>query len=153
MGLSILRVFYFLLRITGNANGRPLMFVWQTNFRLHFDTIWVFFLSNPSKSMEELSLEAATRERSWAMTAVTMPQVREDRTIRLTKREIEVLSLVIEGKSSKEVAEELYVSKRTVDFHLANIYEKLQVSNRVQAYRRATSLGLIPLEPAEVRSK
>jgi len=81
------------------------------------------------------------------MTAMTMPQIRGDRTIHLTKRELEVLSLVIEGKSSKEVAEDLYVSKRTVDFHLANIYEKLQVSNRVQAFRRATSLGLIPLEP------
>ncbi len=86
------------------------------------------------------------------MTAMTMPQIRDDRTIHLTKREQEVLALVIEGKSSKEVAEDLYVSKRTVDFHLANIYEKLQVSNRVQAFRRATSLGLIPLEPAEVRS-
>jgi len=63
--------------------------------------------------------------------------------IKLTKREIEVLTLVIEGKSSKEVAELLYVSKRTVDFHLANIYEKLQVNNRVQAFRRAVALGLI----------
>jgi len=86
------------------------------------------------------------------MKAVTIPQICTDRTIHLTKREMEVLGLVIEGKSSKEVAEELYVSKRTVDFHLANIYEKLQVSNRVQAFRRATSLGLIPLETAGFRS-
>ncbi len=70
----------------------------------------------------------------------------EDEPVKLTKREIEVLSLVIEGKSSKEVAELLYVSKRTVDFHLANIYEKLQVSNRVQAFRRAVSLGLLPMD-------
>ncbi len=74
----------------------------------------------------------------------------ENEPVKLTKREVEVLTLVIEGKSSKEVAELLYVSKRTVDFHLANIYEKLQVSNRVQAFRRATSLGLLPTEkPAE----
>jgi len=86
------------------------------------------------------------------MRAMTIPQIHMDRTIHLTKRELEVLGLVIEGKSSKEVAEELYVSKRTVDFHLANIYEKLQVSNRVQAFRRATSLGLIPLETAGFRS-
>ncbi len=63
--------------------------------------------------------------------------------VTLTKREVEVLTLVIEGHSSKEVADMLYVSKRTVDFHLANIYDKLQVSNRVQAFRRATRLGLI----------
>jgi len=70
----------------------------------------------------------------------------EEEAIKLTKREIEVLSLVIEGKSSKEVADMLYVSKRTVDFHLANIYDKLQVSNRVQAFRRAARLGLIPFD-------
>lgn len=69
-----------------------------------------------------------------------------DVEVRLTKREIEVLCLVIEGKSSKDVADALYVSKRTVDFHLANIYDKLQVSNRVQAFRRAALLGLFPLE-------
>jgi DNA-binding CsgD family transcriptional regulator len=66
--------------------------------------------------------------------------------INLTKREIEVLSLVLEGKSSREVASALYCSKRTIDFHLARIYEKLQVTNRVQAMRRATLLGLVNVE-------
>lgn len=70
----------------------------------------------------------------------------EDHLITLTKREIEVLSLVLQGKSSREVATSLYCSKRTIDFHLARIYEKLQVSNRVQAMRRATLLGLVDLE-------
>jgi len=69
------------------------------------------------------------------------------RPVRLTKREIEVLSLIAQGMSSKEVADALFVSKRTVDFHLANIYDKLQVNNRVQAFRMATRLGLIPFEP------
>ena len=67
----------------------------------------------------------------------------DERTIKLTRREKEVLTLVFDGKSSKEVADELVCSKRTVDFHLARIYSKLQVSNRVQAMRRATTLGLI----------
>ncbi|MBC7526786.1 MAG: response regulator transcription factor [Chthonomonadaceae bacterium] len=72
-------------------------------------------------------------------------QVQEE-PIKLTKREVEVLTLVIEGKASKEVADLLFVSKRTVDFHLANIYDKLQVTNRVQAFRRAARLGLIPMD-------
>ena len=80
------------------------------------------------------------------MGPVGLPNVYSDRSVRLTRRELEVLTLVIEGKSSKDVADALFVSKRTVDFHLANIYDKLQVSNRVQAFRRATRLGLIPLE-------
>lgn len=70
------------------------------------------------------------------------------RAIRLTKREIEVLSLIAEGKSSQEAADVLFVSKRTVDFHLANIYDKLEVNNRVQASRAATRLGLISFESA-----
>lgn len=74
------------------------------------------------------------------------PSHGDDQAVKLTKREVEVLTLVVQGKSSKEVADELFVSKRTVDFHLANIYDKLHVTNRVQAFRRATRLGLIPYE-------
>ena len=69
-----------------------------------------------------------------------------DEPIKLSKREIEVLTHIMAGKASKNVAEQLCVSKRTVDFHLANIYEKLGCGNRVQAYRRAVSLGLIAAE-------
>ena len=69
------------------------------------------------------------------------------RGVRLTPREVEVLSLVAQGYS-REAADVLFLSKRTVDFHLANIYDKLQVNNRVQAFRAATRLGLIPFEPA-----
>lgn len=85
--------------------------------------------------------------RSKRVSNITMQDPRpNEEPIKLTKREIEVLTLVIEGKSSKEVADMLYVSKRTVDFHLANIYDKLQVTNRVQAFRRAARLGLIPFD-------
>lgn len=69
------------------------------------------------------------------------------RGVRLTQKEVEVLTLIAQGNSSQEAADELVVSKRTIDFHLANIYQKLQVKNRVQAIRTATRLGLIPLEP------
>ncbi|MDO8587057.1 MAG: LuxR C-terminal-related transcriptional regulator [Armatimonadota bacterium] len=69
----------------------------------------------------------------------------DPRTIRLTKRELEVLSLVIEGRSSKDIAQTLNVSKRTIDVHLAAIYDKMQVSNRVQAMRRVVRLGLTTL--------
>ena len=81
------------------------------------------------------------------MAGDSQPQVQENRVVNLTKRELEVLSLVFEGKSSREVAAALFCSKRTIDFHLARIYEKLQVSNRVQAMRRATLLGLVNVGP------
>ncbi len=65
-------------------------------------------------------------------------------SVQLTKRELEILSLVVEGHSSKMVADLLFISKRTVDFHLDNIYGKLQVRNKMQALQRATRLGLLP---------
>ncbi len=75
-----------------------------------------------------------------------IPAVRKDNSVCLTKRELEVLCLVIEGRSSKDVANYLHIKESTVKWHLANIYDKLQVSNRVQAFRRAARLDLIPLE-------
>jgi len=82
-------------------------------------------------------------ERSREVAVDPQEVTQDERAVSLTKREIEVLSLVLEGKSSREVAASLVCSKRTVDFHLARIYEKLQVSNRVQAMRRAALLGLV----------
>lgn len=62
--------------------------------------------------------------------------VPEESTVNLTRREREVLSLIFQGKSSQEVADDLYVSKRTIDFHLGQAYEKLGVRNRFQAFQR-----------------
>lgn len=74
--------------------------------------------------------------------ATTMSTASRDAKVPLTDREVEVLNHVLEGKSSKEVARLLFVSKRTVDFHLTNIYHKLHVTNRVQAVLRAAQMGL-----------
>jgi DNA-binding CsgD family transcriptional regulator len=94
-------------------------------------------------------VKAVDKSEGWAMPITTSTRTdASQRSVRLTKREIEVLSLIAQGNSSKEAADVLYVSKRTVDFHLANIYDKLQVNNRVQAFRAATRLGLIPFEPS-----
>ena len=62
-------------------------------------------------------------------------------TPRLTVTELSVLRLVSEGYSSKAVAERLECSKRTVDFHLGNIYAKYDVNNRVQAINKARELN------------
>ena len=62
---------------------------------------------------------------------------------RLTPREAEVLSLVSEGLSDARVAEELYLSPRTVGGHLRGAYRKLGVKSRTAAARKAGELGLI----------
>ena len=63
--------------------------------------------------------------------------------IRLTKREIEILLLAIEGISSQTIGEKLFISRRTVEWHLQSVYDKLQVNSRLQAYRRAIRLGFV----------
>jgi len=65
-----------------------------------------------------------------------------DKSTTLSKRELKVLNLIMEGQSSKEVAQTLLCTKRTVDFHLTNAYRKLHVSNRIQAMRSLVGLGL-----------
>lgn len=62
----------------------------------------------------------------------------------LTPREIEVLRLVARGYSDANVAEELFISPRTVARHLQSIYTKLDVNSRTQAAHRAIERELIP---------
>lgn len=52
------------------------------------------------------------------------------RLARLSKRELQVAQKVIEGLSNKMIARQLYISERTVKFHCANIYRKLNIRNR-----------------------
>jgi DNA-binding CsgD family transcriptional regulator len=82
-----------------------------------------------------------------------IPRPGTSKSTKLTARELEVLSVIAQGNSSSEAADKLYLSKRTVDFHLTNIYAKLDVGNRVQALRIATRQGLIPSEPTFAHSK
>ena len=69
---------------------------------------------------------------------------RAAKTDGLTGRELQVLSLVAGGHTSKEVAEELSLSVTTVQRHIANIYIKLGVRNRAEATAYALKRGLEP---------
>ena len=59
----------------------------------------------------------------------------------LTRREMEILNLLAEGLSYKEIGERTYVSVSTIKTHVHNIYEKLQVTNKVEATNK---LALMP---------
>ena len=61
----------------------------------------------------------------------------------LTKRELEILTLVAQGKLSKEISNLLHISVHTVDTHRQHILEKLDVDNSHEAVRYGQSLGLI----------
>ena len=62
----------------------------------------------------------------------------------LTPRETDVVRMLACGLTSAEIADGLFVSRRTVDFHLVNVYSKLEVKNRVGAVLMAERRGLIP---------
>jgi DNA-binding CsgD family transcriptional regulator len=61
----------------------------------------------------------------------------------LSPREVEVLKLVAQGMTNAQVAQELYLSPRTVNTHLTSIYGKLRVSSRSAAVRFAVEHGLV----------
>ena len=65
---------------------------------------------------------------------------------RLTPRELEIIQLIAQGLSSKEIAEKLFISQKTVENHRANIMAKLKIRRSVDLVRRAAQLGLIDLE-------
>ena len=79
----------------------------------------------------------------------TLPTRRPTADARLTKREKQVLLLLGEGLSNKEIATRLFISKRTCDFHAENMYRKFGVSNRIQMLNLARRTGLIDLETSK----
>ncbi|MCA9961291.1 MAG: response regulator transcription factor [Anaerolineales bacterium] len=61
----------------------------------------------------------------------------------LTKREMEILSLIATGLKNKEIAAALFVSVNTVHYHTKNLYSKLGANSRTQAITRAKALNLL----------
>lgn len=68
---------------------------------------------------------------------------KEERYKRLTDRELELLRLIAEGKTNREIAKLLSISPKTVETHRLNLMAKLEVHNRTQLIRYAIREGLI----------
>jgi DNA-binding CsgD family transcriptional regulator len=62
----------------------------------------------------------------------------------LTPRELEILALIAEGLSNREIASRLFVSENTVKTHSANLFSKLSAKRRTQAVQLAKEAGVIP---------
>jgi two-component system, NarL family, response regulator LiaR len=87
----------------------------------------------------QLSPRAAER----LMREVRAPETPET----LTDREVEVLRLLAEGQSNKEIARSLTIGEKTVKTHVSNILAKLGVPSRTQAALYAVRVGLVTLQP------
>jgi ATP/maltotriose-dependent transcriptional regulator MalT len=73
--------------------------------------------------------------------AVNQERLRE---LSITKRELEILALIAQGMSNREIAEKLFVSENTVKTHSSRLFDKLSVKRRTQAVQIGKEMGLIP---------
>jgi two-component system NarL family response regulator len=64
----------------------------------------------------------------------------------LSQRELEVLQLVVKGRSNKEIAAALFLSEETVKFHLKTLFTKLDVQDRTEAAISALRQGIVHFE-------
>ena len=69
----------------------------------------------------------------------------------LSGREREVLHLLADGSSTKEIGEHLVLSLNTVNFHLRNLYQKLGVRSRTQAIKVGQQVGLLDVAKHPIR--
>lgn len=95
-------------------------------------------------SIAQNLLEDADEDRAAAIEAASKEEG-EPAPDNLTDREIEVLALVAEGLTNREIADELHIAVKTVQAHRANIMEKLDLHDRVDLTKYAIKNGLISL--------
>ncbi len=74
---------------------------------------------------------------------VGSPTPRPANVFELSAREREVLALIAEGRTNREIAERLFISQKTVGVHVGNVLAKMRVSGRVEAATVAIRLGLL----------
>lgn len=67
---------------------------------------------------------------------------RED--LGITRREMEILELIAQGMSNREIAERLFVSENTVKTHSSRVFDKLGARRRTQAVQMGKEFGLLP---------
>ena len=72
------------------------------------------------------------------------PDRTQQKSLGITERELEVLSLVADGLSNREIAAQLFVSENTIKTHCARTFDKLGAARRTQAVQRGKELGLLP---------
>ena len=124
-----------------------------------FTALYPTALSTRSQVAARALIEEAAWEEAWAegrelsreqaieyalgQEATPKPAAPESYPAGLSAREGEVLRLVATGLTNAEVAEKLFLSTRTVDWHLSSIYRKLGLHSRAEATRFAIEHGLL----------
>lgn len=101
------------------------------------------FLSKLESAIREAREGGAPMSSVIARRVVSSFKKFKNPTYNLTEREKEVLTLLCQGKSYKVIAETLFVSTNTINYHLKNIYSKLHVNSKSEAMFKASDEGII----------
>jgi ATP/maltotriose-dependent transcriptional regulator MalT len=101
--------------------------------------IWLGLKLTPKKELvvvKEVPVPAATQSFS----------LNEERLkdLGITKRELEILELIAQGLSNREIADKLFVSENTVKTHSSRLFDKLSARRRTQAVQIGKEMGIIP---------
>ena len=86
--------------------------------------------------------EAGALVQASGLSAVSDDRKRED--LGITRRELDVLELIAQGMSNREIAEKLFVSENTVKTHSSRVFDKLGAKRRTQAVQLGKEYGLLP---------
>jgi DNA-binding CsgD family transcriptional regulator len=73
-----------------------------------------------------------------------IPNERKREDLHITRRELEILELIAQGLSNREIAEKLFVSENTVKTHSSRVFDKLGARRRTQAVQLGKQFGLLP---------
>ena len=106
------------------------------------ETIVLKEVPTPAPTLAAIPPEpiAGTRPR----TPPFLPNTAHQQTLGITARELEILALIANGLSNREIATQLFVSENTVKTHCARAFGKLGAARRTQAVLRGKELGLLP---------
>ena len=73
-----------------------------------------------------------------------LPDERKREDLHITRRELEILELIAQGLSNREIAKKLFVSENTVKTHSSRVFDKLGARRRTQAVQLGKEFGLLP---------
>ena len=122
-------------------------YCWRNRWRPIPASAWIFWQlpkTLPAKSLVNAVRFMAMGEQYAPIAFMTAAEEVEEHPLAksLTKREMEVLKGLTEGKSNKEIARDLEITEPTIKLHVKTLYRKLDVNNRTQAAIVARDAGI-----------
>lgn len=132
------------------ARSFGLRFGWAQSIRDFNGVASMLTLARSNDPITNAELDAMRYKMVWltqaahiGMSRCLVPKLMPDVSVKLSKREIEVLQWTADGKTSNEISCILNIAERTINFHINNIVTKMSAANKTSAVIKAAMLGLL----------